>query len=188
MDTLRQPSPDEMMKQVVTWDELDWSDKALLSSYTDGGKVRMAPAIGWGMTEDRDHTPKIYNPHGYSVEWLEIPAGQSVKLHKLDERQVLKMHAGEITVTVNEATEEQQSSTIKAKDILSVPQGSWRTFANNGTETAYVLVINGEDSVNRITWHRDVIAEANKNGYSLDISGYIALADLVKYSNPMLED
>ena len=188
METLRQPSPEEMMKQVVTWDELDWSENALLSTYTEGGKVRMAPAIGWGMTEDRDHTPKIYNPHGYSVEWLEIPVGQSVKLHKIDDRQVLKIHQGSVTITLNHPDEYPMSATVSAKDIFSVPEGSWRTLENAGDETAYVLVINGEDSVNRITWDRSVITEANKNGYSLDVSGYIALADLVKYSNPMLEE
>ena len=188
MKTLRQPTPADMMKQVVTWDELDWSGDSLLCNYTDGGKVRMAPAIGWGMTEDRDHTPKIYNPHGYSVEWLEIPAGQSVKLHKIDQRQVLKIHQGDVKITLNRPDEDPMSAVVKPKDIFSVPVGSWRTFENAGTETAYVLVINGEDTVNRITWDKSVIREANKNGYSLDVSGYIALADLVKYSNPMLED
>ena len=50
----------------------------------------MAPVIGWGMSEYRDHTPKIYNPHGFSVEWLKIPTGNSVKLHRINENQVVK--------------------------------------------------------------------------------------------------
>ncbi len=187
MATLRQPSTEEMMKQVVTFEELDWSEDALLCAKTDGGKVRMAPAIGWGMTEYRDHTPKIYNPHGYSVEWLEIPIGQSVKLHRIAQRQVLKMHQGTIEVSVNRPEEGQVSNTISAKDVLSVPASAWRTLTNIGSETAFVLVVNGSDSVNRIQWDTSVISEARENGFGLDTSGYIALEALIRYSNPMLD-
>ena len=187
MSTLRQPTPEQMMKQVVTFEELDWSDDALLSTKTEGGKCRMAPAIGWGMTEDRDHTPKIYNPHGYSVEWLEVPVGQSVKLHAFHQRQVLKMHTGTVEVVLNRPEDGQVSSSISSKDVISIPTGAWRTITNIGTETAFVLVINGSDSVNRIEWDITVLKEAQANGFSLDISGYIALESLVKYSNPMLD-
>lgn len=186
MATLRQPTPEQMLQQSVTWDELDWNDNALLSTNTEGGAVRMAPVIGWGMTEYRDHTPKIYNPHGYSVEWLEIPAGQSVKLHQLAEKQVLKVHKGHLTVTVNQPKDGELSSVISPKGMISVPENAWRTFRNTGTETVYVLVINGGDSPNRIKWDKSVIEQAHDNGYSLDVSGYIAPAELVKYSNPML--
>lgn len=186
LETLRKPDIDEMMKQVVTWEELKWSDNVLLCNYTDGGKVRMAPVIGWGMTEDREQTPKIYNPHGYSLEWLEIPVGQSVKLHKLDQRQVLKIHRGDVKITLNRPEDDPMSEVVSTKDIVSVPVGSWRTFENAGTETAYVLVVNGEDAPNRITWDDAVMDEAYQNGYALDASGYIALVDLVKYANRML--
>lgn len=188
MQTLRQPTPEQMMKQVVQWDELDWSDNALISAHTDGGKVRMAPAIGWGMTENRDHTPKIYNPHGYSVEWLEIPAGQSVKLHQLAERQVLKVHKGELTVTLNRPEDSEISSTVQEKGIISIPENAWRVFSNHGSDTLYVLVVNGGDAPNRITWDKSVLQQAdnNGNGYNLDVSGYIAPAGLLKYSKKML--
>ena len=187
MATLRQPTVDEMMKQVVTFEELEWSDTALISTKTKNGAVRMAPAIGWGMTEDREHTPKIYNPHGYSVEWLEIPVGQSVKLHALHQRQVLKMHTGTIDVSLNRPEDGQVTSTISAKDVISIPTGAWRTFINSGHETAYVLVVNGTDTVNRIEWDMSVLKEAQENGFGLDKSGYVALESLVKYSNPMLD-
>ncbi len=49
----------------------------------------MAPVIGYGISQDRDQAPKITNPHGFSIEWLKLPPGQSVSRFRIGEKQVL---------------------------------------------------------------------------------------------------
>ena len=184
--TLRQPSPEQMLKQVVHFKDLNWSDESLLCAKTNGGACAMAPVIGWGMSEYRDHTPKIYNPHGFSVEWLKIPTGNSVKLHRINENQVVKIHQGQVKITLNRPEDGEVSSTVAKKDIVSVPAKAWRTFTNVGSTDVYMLIINGSDSPNRIEWDKAIITEAIHAGYGLDKSGYMALYSLIKYSNPMI--
>ncbi len=186
MATLRQPTPTEMVKQVVHFKDLDWSENALLCAKTDGGKCTMAPVIGWGMTEYRDHTPTIYNPHGFSVEYLKIPVGNQVKLHRIADNQVLKIHEGTVEITLNRPENGMVSSTVSKKDIVSVPANAWRTFTNVGDTDVIILVINGSDSPNRIEWDNAVIKDAIEGGYGLDKSGYLSLYSLIKYSNPMI--
>ena len=187
MSTLRQPNSDEMKKQIVTFEELNWSENALLCSKIEGGNCSMAPVIGWGMTQDREHTPKIFNPHGFSVEWLKIPAGQVVSLHRISQKQVLKIYRGSVEVSLNKPSEEVLSTNLEQKDILSIPENVWRCFKNNSDSDVFILVINGGDSPNRIEWSEDVILNARKNDYDVDQSGYLALHSLVKYSKPMVD-
>ncbi len=186
MATLRQPTPEQMLQQVVHFKDLNWSDDALLCGKTDGGACAMAPVIGWGMTEDRNHTPKIYNPHGFSVEYLKIPVDSQVKLHRTHAPQVLKIHAGTVEISLNRPEHNTVSSTLNKKDIISVPVGAWRTFTNVGDTDVYMLVINGNDAPNRIEWDTAVVHNACDAGYGLDKSGYLALYSLIKYSNPMI--
>ncbi len=49
----------------------------------------MAPVIGYGISQDRDQAPKITNPHGFSIEWLKLPPGQSVSRFRIEQKQVL---------------------------------------------------------------------------------------------------
>lgn len=183
--TLREPTPEDMIKRVVKFDDLNWSEEALLCSKTQGGACAIAPVIGWGMTEDREHEPPIYNPHGASLEWLKIPAGNAVKCHRSTETQVLKIHQGCVEITLNRPQDGTVSNTLTSKDIISIPQNAWRTFTNVGDDDAYILVVNNGDARNRLEWDNAVIQDAKHNGFGLDISGYMTLYSLAKYSNPV---
>ena len=186
ISSLRQPNLKEMQKQIVQFEELEWSENAFLCSKTERGKCFLAPAIGWGMTQDREQIPKIYNPHGFSLEWLKIPAGQSLKLHRISQKQVLKIYRGSIHITLNTYEEGSLSTHLNQKDIISIPESVWRTFKNDTNEDTYIVVINSGDAPNKIEWSEEAIKEAKDNHYGIDRSGYIAPYSLIKYSKSML--
>lgn len=98
---LRHYSVDEMRQRVVTREERAWSKDALLDSCLPGRPTEMAPVIGFGITQDRNHAPKITNPHGFSIEWLKLPPGQSVSRFRVKEKQVLQILTGTVAVTLN---------------------------------------------------------------------------------------
>ena len=56
----------------------DWSSRALFDSVLPGHGSAIAPVIGHGMSEEREQAPKITNPHGFSMEWPRIQAGEQV--------------------------------------------------------------------------------------------------------------
>ncbi len=180
--TMHQISPEEMKQRIVLFEDLVWSDEALLCSKIDEHQCSVAPVIGWGMSEDKNHVPPIYTPHTFSVEWLKIPVGNSVAMHRLAEHQVLKLHQGTLEVVLNTQDEGQVSNTIQSKDILSVPPHSWRTFKNVGNEDVCVMVVLEGDAPKHIEWSTEVIQQAQDQNYALDHCGYITLHSLVKHA------
>ena len=99
---------------------------ALLDSCLEGHRSQMAPVIGYGISQDRDHAPKITNPHGFSIEWLKLPPGQSVSSFRIGQKQVLMSYVGSITVTMNRPGDEVEMS-LDAWDTASLPADIWRS-------------------------------------------------------------
>jgi quercetin dioxygenase-like cupin family protein len=89
---LRPWSQQQMGQRVVRHAELQWSSRALLDAALTGCGAQLAPVIGYGLSEDRDHQAPIGNAHGFSIEWLKIPPGGQVSLHRLACKQVLTVH------------------------------------------------------------------------------------------------
>ena len=65
---------------------------ATLDAALPGHGWQLAPVIGWGLSQHRDHRPAVTDPQGFSVEWLRVPAGQRSAPFVLDETAVL-IHA-----------------------------------------------------------------------------------------------
>ncbi len=175
---LRRYSVDEMRRRVVSKSERQWSEDALLDSALPGHRSAMAPVIGYGMSQDRDQEPKISNPHGFSIEWLKLPAGQSVSRHKLGQKQVMMVYSGAAKVTLNGPGDEVELPAA-VRDMVSVPAGVWRTIANvSDSDTEVVLVTTG-DGRKIPEWAPEVEAAARAIGRGVDKSGLIACADLL---------
>lgn len=175
---LRRYSVDEMAGRVVGAAERAWSSDALLDACLPGHASQMAPVIGYGMTQDRNHAPKITNPHGFSIEWLKLPKGQSVSRHRLAEKQVVMAHTGAVEVVLNGPGDEVPLE-VSTKDILSIPAGVWRTIRNTSDGDAELLLVTTGDARKRPDWAEDVIAAAGELGQTLDASGYVAPKALV---------
>jgi quercetin dioxygenase-like cupin family protein len=175
-----------MMQRVVRHSDLDWRTDALLDSVCASGGAQMAPVIGMGISESRSHSAPIHNSHGFSIEWLRIPAGGHISAHALKEKQVLSVYQGSLAIYAS--TEIQTTAQLMASDPLCVAHGHsdawdsyampgevWRCLRNVGDTAVTVLLMTAGDARKRIHWSTDAMDAATHAGYSIDANGYVAL-------------
>ncbi len=175
---LRHYSVDEMRQRVVTAGERNWSANALLDSCLPGHASELAPVIGFGISQDRDHAAPITNPHGFSHEWLRLAPGQSVSRFRIHEKQVLLAHTGAFTVTFN-APGHEVAVPLEAWGMVSVPAGAWRSIRNDSDSVAEVLLITAGDSRKIPEWPEETVTAARAMGRAVDRSGMVAPAHLL---------
>ena len=180
MAGLRRYTPEEMMQRIVTAEERDWRP-AFLDRDLDGCGAMMAPVIGAGMTQNRDHQAKITNPHGFSLEWLRLEPGQKLSQFRLAEKMVLISHSGETRLNLNE--DRSTEVVVGAWDTFSLPAGTWCEMENTGTETVDMVVVISGDHRKRPEFAPQVVEAAKAGGLGLDPSDYVVAAHLMpKYS------
>lgn len=175
---LRRYTVDEMRQRVVAKAERAWSADALLDSCLEGHRSEMAPVIGYGISQDRNHAPKITNPHGFSIEWLKLPPGQSVSRFRIKEKQVLMSYTGSVVVTLNAPGEEVEMQ-MDAWDTASIPAHAWRTIRNVSDGEAEIVVITAGDGRKVPEWAPEVMQLVEAQGRGVDKSGFIAPAYLL---------
>jgi quercetin dioxygenase-like cupin family protein len=183
---LRPWSQQQMGQRVVRHAELQWSSRALLDAALTGCGAQLAPVIGYGLSEDRDHQAPIGNAHGFSIEWLKIPAGGQVSLHRLACKQVLTVHRGTVAIEVsNQAPGPADTEVVaitsianghtEGWDSFAMPAEVWRYYRNIGDTEALVLLMTPGDGRKPIDWAPAVQARAAEAGYAIDANGYLAL-------------
>jgi quercetin dioxygenase-like cupin family protein len=183
---LRPWSQQQMGQRVVRHAELQWSSRALLDAALTGCGAQLAPVIGYGLSEDRDHQAPIGNAHGFSIEWLKIPPGGQVSLHRLACKQVLTVHRGTVAIEVsNQAPGPADTEVVaitsianghaESWDSFAMPAEVWRCYRNIGDTEALVLLMTPGDGRKPIDWAPAVQARAAEAGYAIDANGYLAL-------------
>jgi quercetin dioxygenase-like cupin family protein len=183
---LRTWSPEQMRQRVVKFAELDWSSRALLDSALPGCGASIAPVIGHGMSAERNHLAPIMNSHGFSIEWLKIPAGGSVSCHQLSSKQVVAVYQGNIEIhiqnqpfagidTAQEATKFIANGNSQGNDSYAMPANVWRAYRNAGHTDAVVLLMTPGDERKRITWAPEVTDAVTQVGWGIDANGYVGL-------------
>ena len=182
---LRSWTPEQIGRRVVRFAELDWSSRALLDSAISGCGAQIAPVIGLGMTQDRDHAAPVVNSHGFSIEWLRLPAGGGVSRHRLQEQQVLVVYQGAVEIAVESGsltvpTAAQGSD--QGWDSFAMPAGCWRSYRNQGDIDAVVLVMTPGDGRKTITWSPEVVATAGTLDRAMDANGFVAAKRFVDRS------
>lgn len=176
--TLRRYSVEDMRQRVVTMAERAWSSHALLDSCLPGHASQIAPVIGFGISQDRNQQARIVNPHGFSIEWLKLPPGQSVSRFRIPNKQVLIAFAGHVAVTLNEPGSEVDIP-IAPWDTASIPEHAWRTIRNTGDVDAEVVVITAGDGRKTPEWAPEVVEAVAAKGLAVDKSGFVAPAHLL---------
>lgn len=170
-------SDDELEAHVARGADRRWSERSLLSSAVPGHATSMAPAVGYGMSEDRRHRAPVMTAPGFSLEWLRIQPGSSTGWHKIPESQALLLTEGDWEVAVNRT--HTLTSEPATGSVVSVPENTWRNFQNVGEVPATAAVICGTDSPNRITWDPDIIVAARQAGWAHDAAHKIAPLNLL---------
>jgi quercetin dioxygenase-like cupin family protein len=175
--SLRDYSVEEMAQRGVTAEQRQWSSDALLDNILPGHGAELAPVIGYGISQDRNSTPPIVNPHGFSVEWLRIAGNHQVGRHNCPDVQVLMVFSGMLEVTFNREGEE---VTLVAEEgsILSVPGGCWRQYRALEEEMTATLTTRG-DQRKRLYWDQAIINQAEQHDRCQDPDGYVAVASLL---------
>ena len=189
ISALRSWSPAEMTSRIVRFSDLAWSPTALLDAALPGCGAQMAPAIGHGMSADRNHLAPIMNAHGFSIEWLKIPVGGAVSLHHLACQQVLICKAGSVEISVLRQAD-QAFSAVKSRvngsasgwDSYAMPAGAWRSLRNVGEQEALLIVMTPGDGRKTVDWAPDVVQAAAAADHCLDANGYVALKRFVDRS------
>jgi len=156
-----------MRARVVTTGERRWSHRALLDSVLPGHASALAPVLGYGMTEDRDHSPKVANPHGFSIEWLRIEPGNRVGVYTADAKQVLMVYGGTADVVLNEDQD------------VHVEAEAWDSYSAVGDVALELVVMTAGDARPKLRWSPKVAHAAADAGWVLDASGFLAERDLV---------
>lgn len=172
---LRDVSPHEMKSRIVAADNRDFQP-AFIDQSLANGRAQIAPVIGNGMTQNRDHVAPISNPHGFSAEWLRIDPGQSVGPFRLDEKLVLMMHEGTAQLSYAEGG---ASVTLNAWDTYSVPGGVYRTLTAIGDTPVEALIVLSGDHRKRPIFAPEILDAAQDRGLGLDASGFVAKASLL---------
>lgn len=174
--SLREVSREEMMSRVVTRADRDFKP-AFIDQRLTGGGAQIAPVIGFGMTQNRDHKAPITNPHGFSAEWMRLEPGQSVGPFAVDEKMVLMMHEGRVRLDYEDGSN--ASVEIDAWDTYSIPGGVFRTLTAVGEAPVEVLAVVSGDHRKRPTFAPEVLNAARSAGLGLDAGGYVAKASLL---------
>jgi hypothetical protein len=170
---LKRWSAEAMRTRIVAATERNWSEHALLCSVLPRHRVSHAPVIGWGMSEDRDAAPKIANPHGFSVEWLRIPAGASLPRHRVASKQVMLVRSGTLELAFNDIAQSVRQR-VEKMATLSLPAGAWRMIENVGVDDAEIALITSGDAKQPIEWSREIVDAASAAGWGIDHNGYLA--------------
>ncbi|MEO0503305.1 MAG: hypothetical protein AAFZ14_08270 [Pseudomonadota bacterium] len=173
---LRDYSPDEMRERVVTTGDRDFRP-AFIDRALDGCGAEIAPVIGHGITQNRDHTARIVNPHGFSMEWLRLQPGQRVSPFVLADKMVVIPRAAGVRVDLNDAGDVEVA--LGAWDTFSIPDGAVRSLVNTSAAAVEVLVVVSGDHQKRPRFRSDVIEAAYASGQALDAQGYVARAHLI---------
>ena len=178
VESFRRYTPEQMRKRVVTAADRQWSDAALLDSCLPGHAGALAPVLGYGMTEDRDHEIPVTNPHGFSVEFLRLQPGNTVGPFRLAEKQVLIAFQGSFDVTVNDPGQE-VTVWVEGQDFFSVPADAWRSITAVGHTAVEIAVMLPGNARKHVTWRPALVAAAAEAGRGHDHNGYVALKRLL---------
>jgi hypothetical protein len=183
------PLPEEDVRQLRRWTADALMARALkagrreylaatLDTAVPGHGWQLAPFVGWGLTQHRDHRPVVAEPQGFSIEWLRVPSGQASAAFVLDEPAVLIHAHGPLAVDFNDGPAVLRTQ-LGAWDTLSLPAGCTRRFVNNGADDAEALLVVRGDAPKRPHFAPALVAQALERDCTLDAGGHLARHSLL---------
>lgn len=175
IDELTTFTVEDMRSRVIQPGDRRYSAAALLCAAAEGGRVELATAIGYGMSENRRQVPNVHEPHSFNLAWVKAEPGQGVLRHRHDKTQALLFKTGRWEVTLND--DSTTTVNLGPGDAFSVPEGAWRSYTcveGDESGTGTVLVINGGDDRVYLEWAPEVVEAAAAADWTIDPNGYLA--------------
>ena len=98
------------------------------------------PIIGAASPDEGLAAGQMAWPHGFHVRHVTVCPDAATKEHTRAEEEVILMHKGQLSVDIADGVVE-----IGPGDVLTIPVGAARGFANHGTELVEAYVVRGGD-------------------------------------------
>lgn len=174
---LRRWSAQELMQRCLRPAQRDFRP-ATLDTALPGHAWELAPYIGWGLSQHRDHRPAVTDPQGFSVEWIKVPAGQRSAPFQIAEAAVLVHSDGPLAVAFNGGADALRAE-LGPWDTLSMPPGCTRQFINHGSQDAHALLVVTGDARKTPRFDAAVHAAAAQADMALDAGGRLARKSLL---------
>jgi mannose-6-phosphate isomerase-like protein (cupin superfamily) len=189
-EELLAPMPAEEVARLKRWSVAEMAARAVkpaqrdfkaatLDSLLPGHGWQLAPVIGWGISQHREHRPAVAEPQGFSVEWLRVPAGQASADFVLDEPAVLVHASGPLAVLFNGGEGHERQADLGMWDTLSMPAGCTRRFVNTGGTDAEALLVVRGDAPKPPRFGTAVHGAAAAQDVTLDAGGHLARRSLL---------
>ena len=128
---------DVLDQYVIRIADFDWQNNTALSKFEGASEVSL---IGGNSTEEGIAASKLGWKHGFVVRALKLQAGATIPSHQRAEEEVIFVHQGSLSITVDAETIH-----LVAGDNFTTPIGSERSFSNlSATETVCYITRRGD--------------------------------------------
>ncbi len=128
---------DVLDQYVIRTADFDWQNNTALSNFEGVCEVSL---IGGDSTEEGIVASKLGWKHGFVVRALKLQAGATIPSHCRAEEEVIFVHHGSLSITVDAETIH-----LVAGDNFTTPIGSVRNFSNlSGTELVCYVTRRGD--------------------------------------------
>ena len=127
--------------------------------------------IGKSVFEDPAMQPAIKIQHPFSLSLIQVDPGKGAGLHAHSTEEVFMPIDGKLAVFWGDNGENEIE--LGPLDTVTVPIGVMRGFRTADTKTIQVIAIVGGDGGGRLSWHEELIKEAEAHGGHLSEGGFI---------------
>ena len=174
---LKRWSAAQMRAQVIKKSERDFREATLDTAA--GHHWKIAPAVGNGMSQHREHQAKVLAPQSFSVEWVQIEAGQGSAPFSTTEKMVLINLSPALEVVLNTGADS-VVQTLGFEDMISIPAHAQRSFrCPAGAATSEAVMVIAGDHVKHPIFGAALIAVARDNDVAVDAGGKLARASVL---------
>lgn len=145
IDAHRVLTAEDLRGCVAFADAQQSADDSALGSAAQGAVE--SPIIGLANPAEGIAAGPLAWRHGFHLRRLDIAPGAGIAPHAREEKEVVFVHRGELTVGWDE-----QALVLRAGDVLTLPTGLFRSLHNAGTEALVAYIVRGGDTPAAPRW------------------------------------
>ena len=166
-----------MRARVIKKSSLDF--RAATLDTAAGFQWQIAPAVGNGLSQHRDHTAAVLEPQSFSVEWLRVEPKQGSAPFSTAEKMVVINLSPLLEVELNTGANTVRCA-LRFEDMIAIPAHAVRAFrCPSGAMPAEAVMVIAGDHIKHPKFSDSMIAEALANDVAIDAGGKLARASIL---------
>jgi len=174
---LKRWSVAQMRARVIKKSSLDF--RAATLDTAAGFQWQIAPAVGNGLSQHRDHTAAVLEPQSFSVEWLRVEPKQGSAPFSTAEKMVVINLSPLLEVELNTGANTVRCA-LRFEDMIAIPAHAVRAFrCPSGAMPAEAVMVIAGDHIKHPNFSDSMIAEALANDVAIDAGGKLARASIL---------